>query len=91
MIDSKRSANSADDIYVSTLWYYDLLMFTMDQELPTASRPTSNINSEENQISICTEGDEDDADNNGEDYEENNESILEVQHEQVRTHFLFCI
>ncbi|KAF0735963.1 MADF domain-containing protein, partial [Aphis craccivora] len=39
---SKRSGRSADDIHVPTLWYYHLLEFTVDQELPTDS--VSNFN-----------------------------------------------
>lgn len=46
---SKRSGSSTDDVYVPSLWYFDLLLFTKDQELPTAS--ISNIpNTEDNQI-----------------------------------------
>lgn len=43
--DSKRSGRSADEVHVPTLWYYRLLEFTVDQELPTGSM--SNINNEE--------------------------------------------
>jgi hypothetical protein len=32
---SRRSGSSIDDIYVPSLWYYDLLIFTIDQELQT--------------------------------------------------------
>ncbi|KAK9711262.1 Alcohol dehydrogenase transcription factor Myb/SANT-like [Popillia japonica] len=35
--ESKRSGASADDVYVPSLWYYDLLLFTKDQEMPTSS------------------------------------------------------
>lgn len=37
MIESRRNGSSPDDIYVSSLWYFDLLLFTIDQELPTNS------------------------------------------------------
>ena len=37
MEDSKRSGASTDEIYTSTLWYFDLLQFTIVQELPTQS------------------------------------------------------
>ncbi|KAL5246352.1 hypothetical protein ACI65C_013760, partial [Semiaphis heraclei] len=37
VVDSKRSGASFDDVYVPTLWYYDHLVFTIDQELPTES------------------------------------------------------
>lgn len=43
--DSKRSGASAEDIYVPLLWYYDLLLFTQDQEIPTKS--FSNTDNEE--------------------------------------------
>jgi len=32
--DSKRSGMSADDVYKPTLWYFDLLLFTADQDIP---------------------------------------------------------
>jgi hypothetical protein len=35
--DSKRSGSSADDVYKPTLWYFDLLLFTADQENPRKS------------------------------------------------------
>ncbi|XP_074027710.1 uncharacterized protein [Leptinotarsa decemlineata] len=34
---SKRSGTGADDVYVTHLWYYDLLLFTNDQEMPRES------------------------------------------------------
>lgn len=37
VLESKRSGASQDEIYNPTLWYYDLLLFTKDQELPTDS------------------------------------------------------
>jgi hypothetical protein len=45
MEDSKRSGAGADEIYTPTLWYFELLLFTIDQELPTPS--ISNIEEEE--------------------------------------------
>lgn len=35
--DSKRTGTSIDDIYVPSLWYFELLMFTRDHELPSSS------------------------------------------------------
>ena len=32
-----RSGRGSDDIYLSNLWYFDLLMFIKDQEQPTSS------------------------------------------------------
>ena len=32
--DSKRSGLSADDVYKPTLWDFDLLLFTADQDIP---------------------------------------------------------
>jgi len=37
VLNSKRSGNGADQIYEPTLWYYDLLKFTIDQETPSHS------------------------------------------------------
>lgn len=34
---SIRSGKGADETYRSTLWYYDLLLFTRDQDEPTES------------------------------------------------------
>jgi hypothetical protein len=34
--ESKRSGLSADDVYKPTLWYFDLLLFTADQDIHTA-------------------------------------------------------
>ncbi|KAJ8971541.1 hypothetical protein NQ317_014973 [Molorchus minor] len=39
--DSKRSGTGTDDVYVPHLWYYDLLLFGRDQEIPRQS--VSNI------------------------------------------------
>jgi len=36
--DSKRSCLSADDAYKPTLWYFDLLLFTADQDIPRKSK-----------------------------------------------------
>ncbi|XP_030747080.1 uncharacterized protein LOC115875704 [Sitophilus oryzae] len=43
--ESMRSGTGVDDVYVPTLWYYDLLLFTSDQEIPTAS--ISNMDTDE--------------------------------------------
>jgi len=54
--DSKRSGRSADDVHIPTLWYYHLLEFTVDQELPTDS--ISNFNNIETEdIDITGGGD----------------------------------
>jgi hypothetical protein len=44
--ESHRSGRGTDEIYTPTLWYYDLLLFTKDQELPTES--VSNMDDPEN-------------------------------------------
>lgn len=36
-VDTQRSGRGADEIYIPSLWYYDLLLFTKDQETPTLS------------------------------------------------------
>jgi hypothetical protein len=38
--DSKRSGTSADDLYVPSLWYYNELLFLVDQETPDKSSST---------------------------------------------------
>ena len=38
---SKRSGKGAEEIYVPTLWYYEKMLFTLDQETPSVS--VSNI------------------------------------------------
>ncbi|CAH1956865.1 unnamed protein product [Acanthoscelides obtectus] len=47
---SKRSGESCDNIYVPTLWYFELLMFTADQEEPRVSLSNDIESDEENQI-----------------------------------------
>ena len=37
VVASKRSGKGAEDVYVPSLWYYDLLTFTKDQDTPSAS------------------------------------------------------
>ena len=37
VVASRRSGNGAEDVYVPTLWYYKLLLFTKDQDTPSAS------------------------------------------------------
>lgn len=67
MEDSKRSGTGSDEIYTQTLWYFDLLLFTIDQELPTPSisnigeTETENSGTEETQESEILEEDEDDG------------------------------
>jgi hypothetical protein len=38
--DSKRSGTSADDLYIPSLWYYNELLFLVDQETPDKSLST---------------------------------------------------
>lgn len=40
MIESKRSGVSADNVYEPRLWYYDLLLFTADNEIQRVSKST---------------------------------------------------
>jgi hypothetical protein len=42
VMDSTRSGSSADDVYLPNLWYYDLLLFTKDQEMPSSSLTNRN-------------------------------------------------
>lgn len=48
VLASKRSGSEYDQIYEPTLWYYDLLQFTIDQETP--SRNLCNIG-----VDLCSE------------------------------------
>lgn len=79
--ESMRSGAGADDVYVPTLWYYDLLLFTSDQEIPTAS--ISNMDTDELEAG-CDNGAEEQAENNESQIlqEHNNES--ESQDTEVR-------
>lgn len=36
-MDSKRSGTGTDQVYKPTLWYFDLLLFLKDQEIPRSS------------------------------------------------------
>lgn len=45
---SKRSGSSTDDVYTPSLWYFDLFLFTKDQETPTES--VSNISYESEEV-----------------------------------------
>ncbi|XP_069702767.1 uncharacterized protein [Periplaneta americana] len=46
--DSKKSGASGDDVYIPVLWYFNELLFLVDQEMPEPS------------VSTLDEGDEDD-------------------------------
>lgn len=35
--DSQRSGKGGDEVYTPSLWYYDLLLFTLDSETATPS------------------------------------------------------
>ncbi|KAL4104010.1 hypothetical protein QTP88_019323 [Uroleucon formosanum] len=56
--DSKRSGAGSDDVYVPSLWYFNELMFLVDQETPDTSESTfavdnavDNENSQESMVS----------------------------------------
>lgn len=57
VIASEKSGAGATDIYVPTLWYYDLLLFLMEQDVPRPS--ISNVpterdrNETENDALVC--------------------------------------
>ena len=56
VMDSKKSGAGSEDVYEPTLWYYNALLFLIDQEQPSASRHS--IETEENdeleeQIQVC--------------------------------------
>ncbi|CAH2001489.1 unnamed protein product [Acanthoscelides obtectus] len=64
-----RSGAGADDVYIPTLWYYDLLLFTSDQEMPTAS--ISNMDADELEAG---------CDNAAGEHAENNECQILQEH-----------
>ncbi|CAI6377402.1 unnamed protein product [Macrosiphum euphorbiae] len=72
VMESQRSGSSKDDIYVPTLWYYDLLLFTKDQEIPTDS--ISNLG--ENECPVMNEPMLDDDESN--DITDNTEPINSI-------------
>lgn len=43
VISSERSGAGAEDVYVPTLWYFDLLNFLRDLEIPVSSISTVDI------------------------------------------------
>ncbi|KAF6208504.1 hypothetical protein GE061_016962 [Apolygus lucorum] len=47
VLDSERSGRGTEEIYTPSLWYFDLLMFTKEQEVPAAS--ISNLDNDEAQ------------------------------------------
>lgn len=49
---SKRSGEGSDNIYVPTLWYFNLLMFTADQEEPRTSISNDTQSDEESDIQV---------------------------------------
>lgn len=49
---SKRSGEGSDNIYVPTLWYFNLLMFTADQEEPRTSVSNDTQSDEETEIEV---------------------------------------
>lgn len=51
--DSQRDGKGKDEVYKSTLWYYDNLLFTKDQELPNSS--TSNIDGDPDDESLTND------------------------------------
>ncbi|KAL4090218.1 hypothetical protein QTP88_025117 [Uroleucon formosanum] len=75
VMESQRSGSSKDDIYVPTLWYYDLLLFTKDQERPTDS--ISNLS--ENECPVMNEPMLDDDESN--DITDNTEPINSIVRE----------
>ncbi|KOB52207.1 Uncharacterized protein OBRU01_26325 [Operophtera brumata] len=42
-VKNQKSGSSADEVYTSSLWYFDLLMFTEDQETPRNSIGSDSI------------------------------------------------
>ncbi|KAB0803060.1 hypothetical protein PPYR_00030 [Photinus pyralis] len=57
LLQSKRSGAGVPDVYEPTLWYYDLLLFTCDQEIPNAS-VQSNMSHDETVVDNNSQDDE---------------------------------
>lgn len=56
--DSQRSGKGADEVYTPSLWYYNHLLFTKDQEQPTSSfsnDDVSEVGTEETELDVLTE------------------------------------
>ncbi|CAG9822070.1 unnamed protein product [Phaedon cochleariae] len=73
--DSQRSGASADDIYQPTLWYFELLQFTIDQK--TATDSISNMESSTSGVGDSCEEWQDQQSNNAAQIEVENSSLEE--------------
>jgi hypothetical protein len=56
MRDSQKSDTSADDVYVSILWYYDLLSFIAFSEIPKRGKSNMNL------VDVTDDGDKPEMD-----------------------------
>jgi len=55
--DSKRSGPSANDLYIPSLWYYNELLFLVDQETPDKNSSTVGglpLEGDEDENNQCT-------------------------------------
>jgi hypothetical protein len=56
VIQSQKSGTSADDVYVPTLWYYDLLSFIADSEIPRRGKSNMDL------VDVTDDGDKPEMD-----------------------------
>ncbi|KAG5871300.1 hypothetical protein JTB14_030422 [Gonioctena quinquepunctata] len=76
---SKRSGEGSDNVYVPTLWYFNLLMFTADQEEPRTSISNDTQSDEETEIECEFQNDPDETESDNNDMEDNSHVSLDDQ------------
>ncbi|KAG5896537.1 hypothetical protein JTB14_030742 [Gonioctena quinquepunctata] len=74
---SKRSGEGSDNVYVPTLWYFNLLMFTADQEEPRTSISNDTQSDEETEIECEFQNDPDETESDNNDMEDNSHVSLD--------------
>jgi len=55
VVDSERSGAGADEIYVPSLWYFDLLSFLTDNEIPVAGVSSLDVDDENEDIEVSNQ------------------------------------
>ncbi|KAG5868434.1 hypothetical protein JTB14_029050 [Gonioctena quinquepunctata] len=73
---SKRSGEGSDNVYVPTLWYFNL-MFTTDQEEPRTSISNDTQSDEETEIECEFQNDPDETESDNDDMEDNSHVSLD--------------
>ncbi|KAG5877923.1 hypothetical protein JTB14_012001 [Gonioctena quinquepunctata] len=75
---SKRSGEGSDNVHVPTLWYFNLLMFTADQEEPRTSISNDTQSDEETEIECEFQNDPDETESDNNDMEDNSHVSLDA-------------